>query len=193
METTILIYAHLALGTSILCSLLFKSYKERPSEWVKEILQNIRPQKKSIGEYLLEMLAYLIAAILIVTAWPFFLIWIVIQSYKEGGFVGKIFGHKNDLYEEYPFNCRPENLICEISPIDAEEESKIYDPLNTTPDDPFGHLNIAWLNFLGETNFQGELWKFEIYPKENTFSNKRLSGYAWLYKGKVISEFLVEC
>lgn len=191
IQTILILYV--LTGIVILCLVYFINREEEPSDWAKEVLKAINPKTKTLKDYLSDILVYTIAISIIMFAWPGFLIWLGYQSYQEGGLIGKILGHTPYSFDQYPFKCQTKHLICEISPIDAEKEGQIYDPINSTPTDAFGHLHSVWINFLGGHGCDETLWKFVVNPDESTYRNKRYSGYAWVKNKKVVAEFLVEC
>jgi hypothetical protein len=193
MTIQTMIYLYVATGLTILCLVYFINREEKPSAWAKDVLNAINPRTKTLKDYLSDILVYTIAILVIMFAWPAFLIWIAYESYSTGGLIARLLGNKKYELINYPFKCRPENLTSVISPIDAEKEGQIHDPLNTTPSEAFGYLHTTWIEFLSGHGFEETLWKFEINPNESTYRNKRYSGYAWVKSKKVVGEFLVEC
>lgn len=194
MELITLLSIYLLAGITLLATLLIRQYLiNKPSNLAKEVLNALQPREKVFKEYFLEYLAYVIAIAALLTGWPIFIGWMMFESYKDGGWVGKLLGNEKQELEDYIFNCHPENLICELTPCDAEKEGCIYDPLSSTPSIPFGYLHNAWIQFLSNQGEDESLWKFEINPTNQTYRHKRYSGYAWVKDGKVMDEFLIEC
>ena len=176
-------------GVSYLFYQLARDYQDRPSEFAKEILAAFR-QKKTLKDYLGDVVVYTIAALSICIAWPAFLIWAYIESRREAA---------REIERNQPdFFCLPEHLIKEVNPVDAEITSYVIDPLGTVPSIPFGHLNKGWVNFLANMTDAGEqMWSFYI-PKGSESGKHRFAatsdirGFAKVKNGQILDEFITE-
>jgi hypothetical protein len=183
------LYIYLALGLVTTLSFLGLTFKERPSKFVKD-MRSALGYGKTLKDYLQDLLVYSIASLVVVIGWPGFLIWAFLKKLRERR------EHMRD--EEPTFICKPKYLIRKVSLIEAEQENMITDPLGLTPQLPFGHLNSAWAQFLGEFGFDesAELWYFEV-PKgqsssEHDMLEGPIAGYAKIVKGRVVGEFVIE-
>lgn len=170
---------------------LFKEYFNRPSDFVKGMLEAIgQAKKKSLLDHLLETFAYTIATICIALGWPAFFIWSRIKVKEDAA---------RAIERDKPeFICMPKYLICKVDALDAEASSFVSDPLGTVPALPFGHLNHAWGNFLADMlDPEDELWSFHI-PKGSKCgmfgmdSSGDISGYAKVRHGQILGEFITE-
>jgi hypothetical protein len=183
------IYVYLGVGVATTLFFLGLTYKERPSKFVKD-MRSALGYGKTLKDYLQDGLIYSIASIAVVIGWPGFLVWAFLKKLRE---------RRERMKEEGPtFICKPEYLIRKVSLIEAEQENIITDPLGLTPKLPFGHLNAAWAQFLGEFGFDesAELWYFEVPIGSDIHdyltSDGPISGYAKVVKGKVVGEFVIE-
>ena len=168
---------------------VFKEYRNRPSQFAKDLLRALG-QEKSLTDRLLNILVYSIAVICIALGWPLFGIWAILQSHKEAAL--EIERNKPD------FNCLPVHLISKVDPHDAEITSYVIDPLGMVPPLPFGHLNQGWVNFLAEMlEPDDEMWSFYI-PKGSECGKHRFTassdirGYSKVRNGEILGEFITE-
>lgn len=168
---------------------LVKEYRDRPSQFARDLLCAIG-KEKSLVDRLLNILAYAIAFICVGLGWPLFGIWAIFQSRQEA--VREIERNKPD------FNCAPEFLIAQIDPHDAEITSYVIDPLCKVPPLPFGHLNAAWGKFLADMlDPEDELWSFHIPKgskrgKYGATSSGDIRGFAKVRNGEILGEFITE-
>jgi TM2 domain-containing membrane protein YozV len=176
-------------GLSYASFQLLKEYRNRPSQFATDLLRAIG-QKMSITERLQNIFVYTIAAICIAVGWPLFCIWAIYESKKEAAY---------EVESSKPnFNCTPDNLIAKVTPHDAEITSYVIDPLNTVPQLPFGHLNEAWNIFLADLLDEDiELWSFHIAKGEKCgkygfAASSEIKGFAKVYNGQILSEFITE-
>jgi len=170
---------------------LIKEYFNRPSDFVKGMLEAIgQAKKKNVLDHLLEMFAYSVATTCIAVGWPAFFIWSRVKAKKDDA---------REIERNKPqFICMPQYLVAKVSPIDAELSSYVNDPLRTVPTLPFGHLNQAWGNFLSNMmEPEDELWSFHI-PKGKKCgmfgmdSSGEITGYAQVRNGQILGEFITE-
>lgn len=170
---------------------LLKEYFNRPSEFVKGMLEAIgQAKKKSVFDKLLEMFAYSVATICIAVGWPAFFIWAKIKAKEDDA---------REIERNKPkFICMPKYLVVKVNPLDAEASSYMNDPLGNTPALPFGHLNQAWGNFLADMlDPEDELWLFHIHKKSKCGmfgmdSSGDITGYAQVRNGQILGEFITE-
>lgn len=188
-ELALWLYVYLGIGAATTLFFLGLTYKERPSKFVKD-MRSALGYGKTLKDHLQDVLVYSIASVVVVIGWPGFLVWAFFQKLRE---------RRERMRDEEPtFICKPEYLIRKVSLIEAEQENMVNDPLGLTPKLPFGHLNSAWAQFLGEFGFDesAELWYFEVPIGSDIHdyltSDGPISGYAKIVKGKVVGEFVIE-
>lgn len=176
-------------GISYLLYQLASDYRDRPSEFARDVLGALR-HKKTVTDYLGDVVVYTIAALSVCFAWPAFLVWAYLESRREAA---------REIERNQPdFCCLPQHLIKEVNPIDAEITSYVIDPLGAVPSLPFGHLNKAWVNFLvNMTDDDEQMWSFYI-PKGSESGKHRFAttsdirGFAKVKNGQILDEFITE-
>ena len=83
-------------------------------------------------------------------------------------------------------NCKKENLIAKIEPIDIEMihiHQYPQTPHNNHQQRVFGTLHQEWIYFLSSIDCADEVWLFHI-PHNN------IKGYARISNGKILGEFI---
>ena len=167
---------------------LIKLYRERNSQFVNDMLLAIH-NKTSTQKRIEDSIAYGIASICILVAWPGFIVWWLLQKRDKPEAL--------DDEDEDDFTCSITHLVSEVTPIEAEVFNQVHDPLDKTPKLPFGHLNKAWGYLLAEmTEPADQLWSFFI-PKGSDIrtyltATSEVRGYAIVRKGKIVGELVVE-
>ena len=167
---------------------LIKLYREHNSKFVNDMLLAIH-NKTSTQKRIEDSIAYGVASICILVAWPGFIVWWLIQKRDKPEAL--------DDEDEDDFTCNIGNLVSEVTPIEAEVFNQVHDPLGKAPKLPFGHLNKAWGCLLAEmTEPADQLWSFFI-PKGSDIgtyltATSEVRGYAIVRKGKIVGELVVE-
>lgn len=183
-------WAYFSVGPMILIYFGINGLIEyrRSSSFIKN-LQEIMGTKPSLKDQLTTWLGYSLAGLIILAAWPVFVIWAGHQKWKE---------RQERLEDRKPkFYCKSEYLISEVTPNEAERNSYIVDPLGMSPEIAFGHLNKAWCNFLSELEPTDELWLFLIPPDSMTGktyvrTKETIQGYARIRRKKIVGEFVFQ-
>lgn len=175
------LYLYIYLGVGVACSGYFviKAFIEylNLSSYRKKF-QTPQTFENQLLAVLQSTLVYSVASLICTVAWPVILIWGGIEKMQERQIKARNRGPH--------FHCKKEYLIRKVTPEEAELDSYIYDPLGMAPKVAFGHLNLAWCNFLAELEEGDEVWLFEV-PKGTTTPTK---GYALLRQKKIIAEFI---
>ena len=167
---------------------MIKLYRERNCKFVNDMLLAIH-NKTSTQKRIEDGIAYGVASICILVAWPAFIVWWLLQKRDKPESLDD--EDKDDL------TCSMTHLVSEITPIEAEVFNQVHDPLGKTPKLPFGHLNKAWGCLLAEmTEPADQLWSFFI-PKGSDIgtyltATSEVRGYAIVRKGKIVGELVVE-
>ena len=129
---------------------------------------------------------------LAVLVWPA-AVWVVVQYHFFPGAAWPV-------DPEAAFTCRRQHLVKVVTPVMAEAEGVVVDPLGRAPGLPFGHLNGGWLGFLAKRKRWEKLWYFEVpgvvapatSDRVDAPSGPRMRGFAWVKGRKVQSEFVFE-
>ncbi len=167
---------------------MIKLYRERNTQFVNDMLLAIH-NKTSTQKRIEDGIAYGVASICILVAWPAFIVWWLVQKHEKSKVL--------DIEDEGNFACKMDNLVNEVTPIEAEVFNQIHDPLGKAPKLAFGHLNKAWGRLLEQmTEPADQLWSFFI-PKNSAIGKYRsvsgdIRGYAIVRKGKIVGELVVE-
>jgi hypothetical protein len=180
--------AYFSAGPIILIYFGIKSwneYRER-SDFIKS-MQEMMGSKPTLKDQIKTYAMYFLAGIIILVAWPVFVAWLSYDKYKD---------YRDMLERRKPkFFCTNEYLIRKISPLEAEKDSLVIDPLGMAPSIPFGHLNAAWCEFLAKIEASDEVWLYEIPKgsmtgKDYNRASNLMRGYAHIRRKKIIGEFV---
>ena len=179
--------AYFSVGPIILIYFGIKSwieYRSR-SDFIKS-MQEMMGTKSALKDQIKTYAMYFLAGIIILVAWPVFVAWLSYERYKE---------YRDMLERRKPkFFCTNEYLIRKISPLEAEKNSLVIDPLGMAPSIPFGHLNGVWCDFLAGIKEGDSLWLFEIpkgsFTGKDNWTKNPMSGYAQVRRKKIIAEFV---
>jgi hypothetical protein len=167
---------------------MIKLYRERNCKLVNDMLLAIH-NKTGTQKRIEDGIAYGVASICILVAWPAFIVWWLLQKREKPEAL--------DDEDEDDFTCSMTHLVSEVTPIEVEVFNQVYDPLGKAPKLPFGHLNKAWGCLLAEmTEPADQLWSFFI-PKGSDIgtyltATSEVRGYAIVRKGKIVGELVVE-
>ena len=184
------VWAYFSVGPMILAYFGINVWLEyrRSSSFLKSI-QEMMGSKPTLKDQLTTWLGYTLAGVVVLLAWPVFVIWAGYQKWKE---------RQEQLERRKPkFYCKDEYLISEVTTDEAERNSYIVDPLGMSPQIAFGHLNKAWCNFLSELEPTDELWLFLIPPDSMTGktyvrTKETIQGYARIRRKKIVGEFVFQ-
>lgn len=146
---------YLAIGCVSTVVLLFIHRYETSgnSDFVKTMLDSLNPERKSISYRLREALAILIAAILIVIAWPIALAIQVNDTFRSS--------RRSSADKPVIFAVEAKHLKKRMSLSEVEAFETIREPMGAAPILPFGHLHSVWLEFKEKLDQLDEIWAFE--------------------------------
>jgi hypothetical protein len=179
--------AYFAVGPIILIYFGVKSWIEyrESSDFIKS-MQEMMGTKLTLKDQIKTYAMYFLAGIIILMAWPVFVAWLSYDRYKD---------YRAMLERRKPkFFCINKYLIRKISPLEAEKDSLVIDPLGMAPAVPFGHLNGVWCDFLAGIEEGDSLWLFEIpkgyFTGKDNWTKNPMHGYAQVRRKKIIAEFI---
>ena len=181
----IYLYWYLGVGIAVLAVVYgaHRLTKEKESESLRELLEAVNPDRKKLSYRILNnVVAPILAAILVVAVWPV----AVYMKAKE------MFKKKDDaeVEEEREFAVERQHLLERLTVQEVEKREVVTDPLRAAPELPFGHLNAAWKEFLKGHADGGELWSFSA-RWQTTWGRKELrSGYVLVQNGSPGAHFL---
>lgn len=79
-----------------------------------------------------------------------------------------------------------------LSVVEIEARERVFDPLGTVPDLPFGHLNTAWQDFLAECEEGVEFRRFAA-DRNAGWCKERREGYVEMVDGQPGRFFMTVC
>ena len=113
-----------------------KDDDSEPSSW-RSLFES---KPTTLGDKFIEwFLAPFVAISLVILGWPF-LIYLAIKEHL----------YPTLPYVEKVFQVESEHLGNSVEVGDIEAKERVFDPLGAVPDLPFGHLNAAWSEFIGQ-------------------------------------------
>jgi len=181
----IYLYWYLGIGTVVLVIVYGAHHltKEKESDSLRDLLEAVNPDRKKLSYRILNnIVAPVLAAILVVSVWP-------VAIYMK---VKEMFQKKESYAspEEREFAVEREHLLERLTVKEIEMREVVTDPLKAAPDLPFGHLNAAWQEFLQGKADLAELWSFSA-QWQTTWGRKELRcGYAVVQDGAPEAHFL---
>ena len=79
-----------------------------------------------------------------------------------------------------------------LSVVEIEARERVFDPLGTVPDLPFGHLNTAWQDFLVQCEEGAEFRRFAA-DWDSGWCRERREGYVEIVQGQPGRFFMTLC
>ena len=79
-----------------------------------------------------------------------------------------------------------------LSVVEIEARERVFDPLGTVPDVPFGHLNTAWQDFLVQCEEGAEFRRFAA-DWDSGWCRERREGYVEIVQGQPGRFFMTLC
>ncbi len=134
----IYVYWYLGIGVAVL-AVVYGAHqltKEKESESLRELLEAVNPDRKKLSYRILNnLVAPVLAAILVVAVWP-------VAAYLK---VKEMIKKKDcaDVEEEREFAVERQHLLERLTVQEIEKREVVTDPLKAVPDLPFGHLHGA--------------------------------------------------
>ena len=181
----IYLYWYIGVGVAVLAVVYgaHRLTKEKESESLRDLLDTVNPDRKKLSYRILNnVVAPVLAAILVVAVWP------VAVYMKAKEMLQKKDG--TEIEKEREFAVERQHLQERLTVQEVERREVVTDPLKAVPELPFGHLNAAWQEFLNGHVDGGELWSFSA-RWQTTWGRKELrSGYVVVRDGAPCAHFL---
>jgi len=183
-----LICGYLGLGAITSLSMYFIYYE--PKSQFSSAIDEVLNGKKSWHYKLRESLVIPGTILLITVVWPLAL-WMVIKDRLDKK------KRKPKKSPEELFAVKTNFLIEKLGVNEVEAREIYQDPLQTTPQLPFGYLNGAWEKFKSTITDGDELWSFlvpkgELVGEHEMPSDFEMVGYALVRDGRILGEFVCE-
>jgi len=130
------------------------------------------PFSKTLAQYTLVLLVTVLLWPLLI---PLLILW-EIQERRSWRYLEK---------RERSFAPKIKDLVerLDIEAIEAHE--LVSDPLGGAPQQPFGHLNPAWHNFIARLPPDAQLWSYAVVWKSAFGGREQREGYVTLSSGKI--------
>jgi hypothetical protein len=186
----------LLAAVAVLIRTELQTKKANKSQFIKTIMAAVR-EKRSWSETAINAAVGALAFGFLTLVWPtipFIYLWASREK-------GRLYAVKEDPEEQ--FTIKSKHLLRTVNAASVEAQSMVSDPLGRAPQQPFGHLNDAWIALLSKIQDGDQLWYAEVparwmpgqpnSPKHQfqlPLGEKR--GYALVRKGKVIADFVFE-
>lgn len=182
----IYLYWYLGIGIAVLAIVygVHRLTKEKESESLRELLEAVNPDRKKLSYRILNnVVAPVLAALLVVVVWPAAVYMKAMEMFKNKDGA--------EVEEEREFAVERQHLLERLTVQEVEKREVVTDPLKAAPELPFGHLHAAWKEFLsGHSEGGGELWSFSA-RWQTTWGRKELrSGYVLVQNGSPGAHFL---
>lgn len=188
-------HSYLGVGVLVLLIMLIDSriQRKKNSNAVFDYLNANNPNKRNLANRIIDkILAPCIGSSLIIVFWPIaltYFVWDKIKNKKEDEQV--------DGQVPMEFTVSMDHLLEKLSRSEIEQREFIDDPLCAVPHLPFGHLNSAWLKFLGDCEEGDTLWSFAASLRGRWVTQWRWDpeaeetrkGYARVRQGRVLGFF----
>lgn len=181
----IYLYWYLGIGALVLAVVYgaHRLTKDKESDSLRDLLEAVNPNRKKLSYRILNnIVAPVLAAILVVAVWPVALYMKLTEMIQ-----------KKEIYvsqEAREFAVEREHLLERLTVQEIEMREVVTDPLKAAPDLPFGHLNAAWREFFQGKADDAELWSFSA-QWQTTWGRKELRcGYAVVQDGAPGAHFL---
>ena len=172
-------YSYLALGFLTLV-ILYTTHRIREprkhSSTLKALFHSSPRHRIEWKERLLESIVIPLTALFVVVVWPYALYKYLVILYMN-------FNPRPKSSDE-EFSVDVAHLIEELSINEIESRERVYDPLGSVPDLPFGHLNSTWNTFLHKAEAYDAIWSFEAHWKPRRGSTVHKVGYALVNQKK---------
>jgi hypothetical protein len=153
---------------------------------VDELLDALDPRRKTTLYRILNLIAPLMAAMLVVIAWPAAIYIKIreIQKIKKANIEEKL------KMENKEFEVKHNDLVERLTVSEIELLETVNDPLNASPELPFGFLNQNWRAFVSLASGNQSFWSFRSEWTSEWGAKEILSGYV-LVDSSIIGSFFV--
>ncbi len=113
------------------------------------------------------------------------ILWPIMLSYRA---FAKYEKHK--VKRNQKFRIQPNDLKRQFSISEIELLEHVVDPLNAVPNQPFGHLYLAWKKYTEDIKKDDLIYEFSTTWTTNWGQKEQLSGYVAV-KGKMIGSYFL--
>ena len=141
-----------------------------------DLLNALNPRRQSFyyrlfNDYVIPSLA----GILMFCVWPIAIYLLILQLLCKK----KVKPIKNEF-----FKVRKSDLLENCNILQIEYLEMVIDPLNISPQVPFGYLNKVWLEFLSKLDSKDEIWSFKSKWNVRRIHGEIKTGYVSVRYGQ---------
>ena len=183
----IYLYAYIIVGVVVLIGVYthHRLTSKSESKTLSEILDATNPDRKKLHYQILNnYVAPLIAALLMVVAWPSIPILKFMDVRKEK--------QRKKSQDEAIFRIKLSDLQEALSIEQIEVREIVKDPLGAVPNEPFGHFSRSWKKFVNEVQAFDEIHSFETVWKNEWNQAKKVTGYVILRNHQIGNHFITK-
>jgi len=130
------------------------------------------PLGKTLAQYTLVLLVTVLLWPLLI---PLLILW-EIQERRSWRYLEK---------RERSFAPKIRDLVARLDIEAIEARELVSDPLGGAPRLPFGHLNLAWHNFIAQLPPDAQLWSYAVVWKNGFGGREQREGYVALRSGEI--------
>lgn len=154
--------------------------RDQPSS-LMDAIKSLNPSRQRFWYRVLEdVVVPMLTFILVWLVWPVAIVLTIIEMLKDK----KAGVNRDQRHKNKAFFLRKNALLKEMTVAEIERTNMVIDPMDSTPNLPFGHLNALWVGFRDGLEPDETLHLFESVGP-NTFKRQLIWGYAVCKAGRI--------
>lgn len=154
--------------------------RDQPSS-LMDAIKSLNPSRQRFWYRVLEdFVVPMLTFILVWLVWPVAIVLTIIEMLKDK----KAGINRDQRNKNKAFFLSKDALLKEMTVAEIERTNMVIDPMDATPNLPFGHLNALWVGFRDGLEPDETLHLFESVGP-NTFKRQLIWGYAVCKAGRI--------
>lgn len=154
--------------------------RDQPSS-LMDAIKSLNPSRQRFWYRVLEdVVVPMLTFILVWLVWPVAIVLTIIEMLKDK----KAGVNRDQRNKSKAFFLSKDALLKEMTVAEIERTNMVIDPMDSTPNLPFGHLNALWVGFRDGLEPDETLHLFESVGP-NTFKRQLIWGYAVCKAGRI--------
>lgn len=154
--------------------------RDQPSS-LMDAIKSLNPSRQRFWYRVLEdFVVPMLTFILVWLVWPVAIVLTIIEMLKDK----KAGVNRDQRNKSKAFFLSKDALLKEMTVAEIERTNMVIDPMDATPNLPFGHLNALWVGFRDGLEPDETLHLFESVGP-NTFKRQLIWGYAVCKAGRI--------
>lgn len=154
--------------------------RDQPSS-LMDAIKSLNPSRQRFWYRVLEdFVVPMLTFILVWLVWPVAIVLTIIEMLKDK----KAGVNRDQRHKNKAFFLSKDALLKEMTVAEIERTNMVIDPMDATPNLPFGHLNALWVGFRDGLEPDETLHLFESVGP-NTFKRQLIWGYAVCKAGRI--------